>query len=100
MPTIAWSGSFVNLGFHGRLFENLHNIPTVTEQSHIYVSICEIASDGTRFVGNAVMTIHGVAPLPPRPGDDFWGIVVRLDIDWDEDLAFRLDVIVVNEDDG
>jgi hypothetical protein len=99
MPTIAWSGHYDNPGFHGRLFEHLRNVPSVNAESHIFVSISETRADGTRFLGSAVMTVHGVAPVPPGEGEDLWGIVVRLDVDWEEDVPFRLDIIVVNDDD-
>jgi hypothetical protein len=97
MPTLAWSGHYDNR-FSGHLIERLHNVPGVNAESHIYVEICETRDDGTRFIGNAVMTVQGVAPQPPRDGDDLWGITIRVFIDWEEDLPFRLDIIVVNDD--
>jgi hypothetical protein len=58
--------------------------------SQVSVSICEIGSDGTPFIGAADMSVLNVAP------HDDGSIDVRWNVNWPEDLSVRLNFIIVN----
>ena len=74
-----------DLGIHGIFTFDFH-VPGVTPSSVVMVSMAEL-SRSSPFVGDAVMTVHGVAP-----GNDV--VRVKGEVSWDSDLSTRLYFLV------
>lgn len=75
---------------HGTMVLHI-NRPNIHPQSKVFASICELTRDDAHrpFIGSARMTIHNVAPQ--EGSVDIWA-----QIDWDHDLLFTINLLVVN----
>jgi hypothetical protein len=61
----------------------------INANSHVFLAISEFApgNPGDRFIGDAQMTIHNIAP---HAG----GVTAEVDVNWPSNLNVRLDVLV------
>ncbi|MFC5720601.1 hypothetical protein ACFP1Z_10550 [Streptomyces gamaensis] len=74
---------------HGSFVQPITS-PVAFATSSIVASISEVDGNGNPFIGSARMTVHNIAA---RNGEyDIW-----VDIEWPDDLNYRLTVLVSND---
>ena len=73
-----------------RLFQNTFDIDGVTSSSVVAVSLTEVDSNHTPIAGNATLHLYNVVPMTGQ-------VLVRAEIDFDDDRPIRFDFICENE---
>ena len=73
---------------HGGFEQHFGTPIGVNRFNAVFVSICELDSNGAPFQGAASMMVHNVVPL------DGNRLIVRGEIGWESDVRARLSIMV------
>ena len=93
-PTVATdlgprSAGFISHPFPAhRIFTYLFGVAGVDSKSAVAVSLTEVDGNQFPFLGEATMKVYNVIP------DNAQEVVVRGEVDWDEDINIRASFVV------